>query len=137
LQSNRDVRSTVLRRSHTLFDGNRPLHPHPIECSFGVLGWDDGGVCAVEKNPYSAATAIGDPQSRNTVMLWAASELVRLLFFFFFQSIYFGATMSSNRTYIATVIASYWVVSISMVYLNKILLSSPDASIPAPLFVTW
>lgn len=43
----------------------------------------------------------------------------------------------NNTTYVASVIASYWVVSISMVYLNKILLSNKDASIPAPLFVTW
>jgi uncharacterized membrane protein len=40
-------------------------------------------------------------------------------------------------TYIASVIAAYWFVSITMVYLNKILLSNADASIPAPLFVTW
>jgi GDP-fucose transporter C1 len=39
--------------------------------------------------------------------------------------------------YIASVVSAYWVVSISMVYLNKILLSNPEASIPAPLFVTW
>ena len=39
--------------------------------------------------------------------------------------------------YIAYVISTYWVVSISMVYLNKMLLSDKDASIPAPLFVTW
>jgi GDP-fucose transporter C1 len=43
----------------------------------------------------------------------------------------------SNQMYIFYVICAYWVVSISMVYLNKILLSSDDASIPAPLFVTW
>jgi len=43
----------------------------------------------------------------------------------------------SERLYIAYVISSYWVVSISMVYLNKLLLSSADASIAAPLFVTW
>lgn len=42
-----------------------------------------------------------------------------------------------NYTYIASVIFAYWTVSISMVYLNKVLLSSPDNSIPAPLFVTW
>jgi len=39
--------------------------------------------------------------------------------------------------YVIQVIALYWVVSISMVYLNKVLLSNEDASIPAPLFVTW
>ena len=42
-----------------------------------------------------------------------------------------------TTTYIASVITAYWLVSISMVYLNKFLLSNPDASIPAPLFVTW
>lgn len=46
------------------------------------------------------------------------------------------AEKGSTR-YIASVISAYWVVSISMVYLNKFLLSNPDASIPAPLFVTW
>ena len=44
---------------------------------------------------------------------------------------------ANNFTYVAGVIASYWVVSISMVYLNKMLLSNPEASISAPLFVTW
>lgn len=38
---------------------------------------------------------------------------------------------------IIQVIATYWVVSISMVYLNKLLLSDPLVSIPAPLFITW
>lgn len=39
--------------------------------------------------------------------------------------------------YIASVVGTYWVVSISMVYLNKILMSNDGISIPAPLFVTW
>lgn len=43
----------------------------------------------------------------------------------------------SKMLYIATVIAAYWIVSISMVYLNKVLVSSPESSIPAPMFVTW
>lgn len=43
----------------------------------------------------------------------------------------------SNILYITYVIAAYWVVSISMVYLNKIILSTPGSSIPAPLFITW
>mmetsp|Transcript_18966 Transcript_18966/g.42222 ORF Transcript_18966/g.42222 Transcript_18966/m.42222 type:complete len:326 (+) Transcript_18966:131-1108(+) len=43
----------------------------------------------------------------------------------------------NSLAYVASVIASYWVVSISMVYLNKMLLSNEDASISAPLFVTW
>jgi hypothetical protein len=45
--------------------------------------------------------------------------------------------MANDSLYVTQVIALYWVVSISMVYLNKILLSNEDASIPAPLFVTW
>lgn len=43
----------------------------------------------------------------------------------------------SSYFYIASVVALYWTVSISMVYLNKMLLSNENASIPAPLFVTW
>lgn len=43
----------------------------------------------------------------------------------------------TDSVYVTQVICLYWVVSISMVYLNKILLSSEEASIPAPLFVTW
>lgn len=44
---------------------------------------------------------------------------------------------TTNFSYVASVVASYWIVSISMVYLNKMLLSNADSSIPAPLFVTW
>lgn len=43
----------------------------------------------------------------------------------------------SDSFYVVQVICLYWIVSISMVYLNKILLSNEEASIPAPLFVTW
>eukprot|EP00527_Entomoneis_sp_CCMP2396_P008186 CAMPEP_0198140524 /NCGR_PEP_ID=MMETSP1443-20131203/3664_1 /TAXON_ID=186043 /ORGANISM="Entomoneis sp., Strain CCMP2396" /LENGTH=364 /DNA_ID=CAMNT_0043802973 /DNA_START=122 /DNA_END=1217 /DNA_ORIENTATION=- len=43
----------------------------------------------------------------------------------------------SDHGYIASVVATYWFVSISMVYLNKMLMSSDGISIPAPLFVTW
>lgn len=39
--------------------------------------------------------------------------------------------------YIVQVVTAYWVVSISMVYLNKVLLSSDETSIPAPMFITW
>lgn len=45
---------------------------------------------------------------------------------------------TTNSTgYISSVVASYWFVSISMVYLNKVLMSSESVSIDAPLFVTW
>lgn len=40
-------------------------------------------------------------------------------------------------SYTVWVIFQYWVVSISMVYLNKFLLSNDNYSIPAPLFITW
>jgi len=39
--------------------------------------------------------------------------------------------------YIASVVFTYWCVSISMVYLNKVLMSNEGVSINAPLFVTW
>lgn len=45
--------------------------------------------------------------------------------------------MSGNGAYIASVVGTYWFVSISMVYLNKILMSNEGVSINAPLFVTW
>lgn len=45
--------------------------------------------------------------------------------------------MSKDTNYIASVVATYWCVSISMVYLNKILMSSEAVSIDAPLFITW
>mmetsp|Transcript_14902 Transcript_14902/g.41458 ORF Transcript_14902/g.41458 Transcript_14902/m.41458 type:complete len:347 (-) Transcript_14902:447-1487(-) len=42
-----------------------------------------------------------------------------------------------DTKHIATVVATYWFVSISMVYLNKILMSSDAVSIEAPFFITW
>jgi solute carrier family 35 (GDP-fucose transporter), member C1 len=45
--------------------------------------------------------------------------------------------LDAHQSYVATVVATYWFVSISMVYLNKILMSNEGISIPAPLFVTW
>jgi GDP-fucose transporter C1 len=47
------------------------------------------------------------------------------------------ATYANRATKIGMVIALYWVVSISMVFLNKYLLSSPDLRLDAPLFITW
>lgn len=38
---------------------------------------------------------------------------------------------------IAAVVAAYWFVSISLVFLNKYLLSSKELQLDAPLFVTW
>lgn len=45
--------------------------------------------------------------------------------------------MSNDRAYIASVVALYWFVSISMVYINKALLSSDSISISAPFFITF
>ena len=47
------------------------------------------------------------------------------------------SAQSGNNMYVARVISTYWIVSISMVYLNKMLLSNEEASVSAPLFVTW
>uniref|UniRef100_A0A1I8IJP4 MYND-type domain-containing protein n=1 Tax=Macrostomum lignano TaxID=282301 RepID=A0A1I8IJP4_9PLAT len=38
---------------------------------------------------------------------------------------------------IATVVAAYWIVSISLVFVNKYLLSSRSLKLDAPYFVTW
>jgi len=38
---------------------------------------------------------------------------------------------------IALVVFAYFIISISMVFINKNLLSTKDASIPAPIFITW
>ncbi|CAH1783742.1 unnamed protein product [Owenia fusiformis] len=38
---------------------------------------------------------------------------------------------------IALVVSAYWFVSISLVFINKYLLSSEDLKLDAPLFVTW
>ena len=45
--------------------------------------------------------------------------------------------MVDDKMYVASVVATYWIVSISMVYLNKVLMSNKEVSIPAPLFITW
>lgn len=44
--------------------------------------------------------------------------------------------LASRWTKIAGVVTLYWFVSISMVFLNKYLLSSPDLKLGAPLFIT-
>lgn len=48
-----------------------------------------------------------------------------------------SASGNGDSTYIASIVATYWFVSISMVYLNKMLMSNDGISIDAPLFVTW
>eukprot|EP00823_Brevimastigomonas_motovehiculus_P003611 TRINITY_DN2225_c0_g1_i1.p1 TRINITY_DN2225_c0_g1~~TRINITY_DN2225_c0_g1_i1.p1 ORF type:complete len:384 (+),score=51.78 TRINITY_DN2225_c0_g1_i1:127-1278(+) len=48
---------------------------------------------------------------------------------------------SYNYVHIASVVTAYFIISISMVFINKVLLSKSSsgqaASIPAPLFITW
>uniref|UniRef100_A0A1I8H0M7 TPT domain-containing protein n=1 Tax=Macrostomum lignano TaxID=282301 RepID=A0A1I8H0M7_9PLAT len=43
----------------------------------------------------------------------------------------------TQSTRIFAVVAAYWVVSISLVFLNKYLLSSDELKLDAPYFVTW
>ncbi|KAK8812495.1 hypothetical protein WA158_007728 [Blastocystis sp. Blastoise] len=45
--------------------------------------------------------------------------------------------MLSQKLKIALVVFSYFVVSISMVFVNKYLITGENTSIPAPFFVTW
>lgn len=44
--------------------------------------------------------------------------------------------LRAQQLRIAAVVASYFVISIALVFVNKLLLT-PGTSIPAPLFVTW
>ncbi|GFS25133.1 GDP-fucose transporter 1 [Elysia marginata] len=46
-------------------------------------------------------------------------------------------SLFSKYVKIASVVAAYWTISISMVFVNKYLLSSEDLKLDAPLFVTW
>ncbi|KAF6005398.1 hypothetical protein F1559_004892 [Cyanidiococcus yangmingshanensis] len=46
-------------------------------------------------------------------------------------------TLAAKSAKIAFAVASYWVISIAMVFLNKTVLSHPGTKIDAPLFVTW
>lgn len=46
-------------------------------------------------------------------------------------------SLASKYLEIAIVVTSYWIVSISMVFLNKKLLSGKDINLNAPLFVTF
>ncbi|KAL5013176.1 hypothetical protein ScPMuIL_007446 [Solemya velum] len=46
-------------------------------------------------------------------------------------------SLYSKGIKIAAVVSAYWVVSISIVFVNKYLLSSEDLKLDAPLFVTW
>ena len=45
--------------------------------------------------------------------------------------------LSPNAIKIVWVVAAYFAISISLVFVNKLLMSDESVSIPAPLFVTW
>lgn len=49
----------------------------------------------------------------------------------------FRTGLASKYIYITFVIATYWIVSILTVFVNKALLSSKTVNLDAPLFVTW
>lgn len=44
--------------------------------------------------------------------------------------------MVGEKVKIALVVSAYFIISISMVFMNKFLLNRDD-SIPAPFFITW
>jgi len=46
------------------------------------------------------------------------------------------SVLRAQQLRIAGVVASYFIISIALVFVNKVLLT-PGTSIPAPLFVTW
>ncbi|KAG6795217.1 GDP-fucose transporter 1 [Apis mellifera caucasica] len=43
----------------------------------------------------------------------------------------------SKFLYIAIVVATYWIISILTIFINKVLLSSHTINLDAPLFITW
>eukprot|EP00795_Rhopilema_esculentum_P002469 gene2469-18128_t len=48
-----------------------------------------------------------------------------------------GESLFVKSLKIASVVAAYWFISISLVFLNKYLLSSKKLKLDAPLFITW
>ncbi|KAI6180971.1 Nstp-10 [Aphelenchoides besseyi] len=46
-------------------------------------------------------------------------------------------SLSGQYAVIIAAVSSYWVASISLVFINKYLLSSPELKLDAPLFITW
>jgi len=48
-----------------------------------------------------------------------------------------SSTLAQQYAVILAAVSSYWVCSISLVFINKYLLSSPELKLDAPLFVTW
>ena len=92
------------------------------------LPWDEGEHGELTEQNLKGRLILSNIFVIFRVLIESLTKLVRLL------------TMSSqdnNIIYVTSVIATYWVVSITMVYLNKMLLSNAEASISAPLFVTW
>jgi len=45
--------------------------------------------------------------------------------------------MAANIAFPTSVVVTYWFVSISMLYLNKVLMTNGNLFIPAPIFITW
>ena len=45
--------------------------------------------------------------------------------------------LNEQQRKIMLVVACYFVISISLVFVNKVLLSTESVSIPAPMFITW
>jgi GDP-fucose transporter C1 len=48
-----------------------------------------------------------------------------------------SGSLSQQYFNVIAAVTCYWICSISLVFLNKYLLSSPDLKLDAPLFVTW
>uniref|UniRef100_A0A6M2E194 Putative product n=1 Tax=Xenopsylla cheopis TaxID=163159 RepID=A0A6M2E194_XENCH len=46
-------------------------------------------------------------------------------------------TLINKYATILLVVCAYWVISILTVFINKILLSSQEVNLDAPLFITW
>lgn len=69
-------------------------------------------------------THTGSPSTQSTIMAPPSTSVS-------------SSSSSKSTKYIASVVSAYWCISISMVYINKVLMTNTNLSIPAPLFVTW
>ena len=45
--------------------------------------------------------------------------------------------LSDKQAKIVSVVCCYFTISITLVFVNKVLLSADSVSIPAPMFITW
>ena len=79
--------------------------------------------------------------SNHTVqyMVYTIQYITKLIYYLlqqFYRIVRKFSKMSESYGYIGSVVATYWFISITLVFVNKSLLSGWE-SLDAPMFVTW